>query len=328
MDKIQQYLNDNNYYNIYANSELFEEYIQTLSCNDVFQIAITLNKLLRNKSDEEVIADNMIAGELVAPTSDIRNIIVENLLNILKKMKDNRLRAELVYYTFINLHMFSDGNGRTARLMYGLLDGNLESKEWYIHSDDSTHEYSGNFCTYKKMLDEREINQNANDMLSKVVEVYADKYPLLEDKEIYRTYSSGMHGISVPIDKIIPENIRNRLTSDEKLKISIILGDNENYYSIAGLTMLIITSENGQLNEWIKRDNENIEKCFQKGTNEDWIRYRLCFSLIKNNDLLEKWSIEDWKKVIQIGNQLKVMQFNNLNEIYFNKDCKEKCKRN
>lgn len=324
MDKIQQYLNVNNYYDIYANSELFEEFIQNFSSNDVFQIVITLNKLLRNKVNEDVIADNMIAGELVAPTSDIRNIIVENLLNTLKNMKDNRLRAELVYYTFINLHMFSDGNGRTARLMYGLLDGKLESKEWYIHSDNSMHKYSGDFCSYKEMLNESEINQTTNNMLSKVAEAYANKYPLLMNKEIYRTYSSGMHGVSVPIDEIISEDIRSRLTADEKLKISIILGDNENYYSIAGLTMLIITDTNGQLNEWIKRNEENIECLFKNGFGEEFIKYRLSFNLIKSKDLLEKWSIEDWKKVIQIGNELKCKQFNNLNEIYINQDNKEK----
>ena len=137
MDRIRQFLESNNYYNMYENPDLFEKYIQGLTTDDVMNIAISLNQMLRNKENEDVISNNMIAGELTAPTSDVRSVIIENLLDTLKSMNDNKLRAELVYYTLIDLHMFSDGNGRTARLMYGLISGKIEGEEWYMHSDNS-----------------------------------------------------------------------------------------------------------------------------------------------------------------------------------------------
>ena len=316
MDKMKHYLKSNNYDNLYADTNLFEKFIQNLTVEDVMTIAISLNQILRNKEGEEVISNNMIAGELTAPTSDIREYIIENLLDTIKKLKDNKLRAELVYYTFVNLHMFSDGNGRTARLLYGLITGKIESEEWYIHRDDSMHEYDGNFCTYNGMIDESEINYHSNRLLSQVVEQYKSKYSKLLDKKIFKTYSKGSHYSSFPIDEIISDSVLKQLTSEEKDKISLILEDNESSYSIAGLTMLIITDANGQLNEWIKRDIENTEKCFQNGIGEEWMRYRLSFNLIKNKDLLLKWKLEDWKDVIQIGNKLKLMQFNNMNELY------------
>ena len=316
MDKVQQYLENHNYYNLYEDSDLFERYIQNLTVDDVMNIAISLNQMLRNKEGEEVIADNMIAGELTAPTSDIRSAIIQNLLDTLKKINDIELRAELTYYTFINLHMFSDGNGRTARLLYGLISGKIENEEWYIHSDDSMHKYTGDFCSYRGMLDESEINYYSNKELSKVVEAFTSKYPALLNKNNFRTFSTGTHGEALPLYEVISQDVSEQLTDDEKTKIGIILEDSESFYSIAGLTMLIITVGNGQLDEWIKRDAENTEKCFKKGYGQDWMRNRLSFNLLKHKDLLLNWKLEDWKKVIQIGNRLKLQQFINLDEIY------------
>ena len=319
MDRIRQFLESNNYYDMYENPDLFEKYIQGLTTDDVMNIAISLNQMLRNKENEDVISNNMIAGELTAPTSDVRSVIIENLLDTLKSMSDNKLRAELVYYTLIDLHMFSDGNGRTARLMYGLISGKIEGEEWYMHSDNSMHRYHGDFCSYQGMADESEINHMANQEFSKFVEQYKIQYPLLSNKKIYRTYVSATHGEPMPIDEIMSEDIKNELSDEEKNKIGIILSDNEGYYSIAGLTMLIITAANGQIDEWIRRNEENVENAFESGYGEEWMRSRLSFNLIKNKDLLVKWKIEEWKEVIQIGNRLKCMQFDNLNQIYSNK---------
>ena len=169
------------------------------------------------------------------------------------------------------------------------------------------------------MADESEINHMANQEFSKFVEPYKIQYPLLSNKKIYRTYVSATHGEPMPIDEIMSEDIKNELSDEEKNKIGIILSDNEGYYSIAGLTMLIITAANGQIDEWIRRNEENVENAFKNGYGEEWMRSRLSFNLIKSKDLLAKWKIEEWKKVIQIGNKLKCMQFDNLNQIYSNK---------
>lgn len=321
MDKIKQFLESKNYYNMHEQPDLFEKYIQNLTVDDVMKIAISLNRMLRNKEGEEVIANDMIAGELTAPTTDIRSDIIKNLLNTLKEMNDNKLRAELVYYTFINLHMFTDGNGRTARMLYGLITGKIEDEEWYIHSDDSAHEYDGDFSSYIGILGESEMNYYSNRMLSQVAESYKRKYSALLDKNMFKTYSIGLYGASFPMNEI-SEDILKQLTTEEIRNIGIILEDNESDYSIAGLTMLIITDEISQLDEWIKRDSDNVERCFQKGIGEEWMRQRLSFNLIRDKDLLLKWKVEDWKKVIQIGNKLKLRTFNNMNEMFlkeFNK---------
>lgn len=311
MDKIRQFLIKNNYYYLCENPEIFEKFIQRLNVRDILNISTFLNKLLRNKEKENVIAGNMFAGMLVSPPVIIRETILENYLKTLKKISDNKLRAELTYYTFINLHMFSDGNGRTSRLLYGLICGEIEDESWYIHTDEQSNN-NGDFCSYKGMLDESKINRQTE--LLSIPERYVNQYQLLKSVQQYKTYynSDG----SIPINEIVSFNILNQLTDDEKKSIFSIINDNEGYYSIAGLTMLIVTFKNHQLEEWLDRKKDFI-----------MVTNKLSFNLKKDKDLLMLWSLDDWKYLIEIGSKLKCMQFEQLNQIFIEMQNNKKINR-
>lgn len=320
MEKTIKYLIDNGYNNLYADPQKFEDFIQSLTVDKTIKIVEDLNKLLRNKENEEVITEGMIAGEITAPTKDIRNKIIEEFLNTFKSLDDNKKRAELTYYTFINLHMFSDGNGRTSRLLYGLITGEIESKEWYIHGDDDLSEYEGNFCRYKGMKKVSEINQESRKKLSEISQRYKEKYKNLDNKFIFWVYYDTGYGEAIPLDKIIPPETLERLTEEEQLKINTILGDTEGSYSIAGITMLIMADKKNQLDEWIRRNEERTNNLLNRDNvhskRMEWIRERLSFDLEENADLLKEWNTEDWKSVITIGNELKSIQFSELNKIH------------
>ena len=247
MNKIKKFLIDN-YYSLYENPEIFESFIQKLKVSEILHIVTFLNKLLRNKENENVICDSMGVGELVAPTSIIRETIIEKYLQTVKEISDNKLRAELTYHTFIKLHMFSDGNGRTSRLLYGLISGEIEDSSWYIHSDAQKNP-NGSFCSYKGIEDEVEIDRQTE--LSPLPEQYITKHKLLKSVHQFKTYYNGIE--CAPIDKVISPDLLNQLTDEEKNSIFLIINDNDSNYSIAGLTMLIVTSKNGQLEEWLER---------------------------------------------------------------------------
>lgn len=300
MSIIQQFLDSKKYFELYADDALFQEYIQRLTVEGVLQIVTTLNRFLRNKENEEVIVDNMFAGELAAPPSIIRNIIIANYLKTLKELNDNKLRAELTYYTFINLHLFEDGNGRTSRLLYGLISGEIEDDAWYIHSDVQSNS-KGDFCSYKGMLDESEINQLTES--SEIIKQHVDKYPLLENIGMYKTYYNGIE--MTPVDEIISPTVLNQLTDDEKKYIFSIINDNEGCYSIAGLAMLLVTMQNKQLKSWLIRKKEFISS-----------NRRLSFNLKKDKDLLMAWTIDDWKNLIRVGCELKCKKFDHLNQVF------------
>ena len=63
----------------------------------------------------------MLAGDLVSPTKEVQMKTLEYLTQNMSKVPDKKARATMVYYTLLNLHMFSDGNGRTSRFMYDLI---------------------------------------------------------------------------------------------------------------------------------------------------------------------------------------------------------------
>ena len=90
-----------------------EKPIDEMSSNEMIELLIKLNKCLRCLDSEEVRSDGMIAGDMVAPTREVQDKVLDYLMNNISKIQDKRSKAAIIYYTLLNLHMFSDGNGRT-----------------------------------------------------------------------------------------------------------------------------------------------------------------------------------------------------------------------
>ena len=116
-----------------------DKQIDEMSSNEMIELLIKLNKCLRCLDSEEVRSDGMIAGDMVAPTREVQDKVLDYLMNNISKIKDKRSKAAVTYYTLLNLHMFSDGNGRTSRFMYDLISGDLDEKNlsYYFHKDSN-----------------------------------------------------------------------------------------------------------------------------------------------------------------------------------------------
>ena len=67
--------------------------------------------------------------------------------------------------------------------------------------------------------------------------------------------------------------------------------------------MLIISSYKGELNKWIS-------------LNEDY--YHFVFDIDKHPEMLDSWTIDDYRKVIEIGNDIKKEIYLNLIDIFVN----------
>ncbi|MBR2543697.1 Fic family protein [Candidatus Saccharibacteria bacterium] len=71
--------------------------------------------------------------EFIAPESDLKEELLREYLEAIKKIDDRKKRAVLAYHAVDNLHYFSDGNGRTARAVYLLITQNYqEDSEQYV----------------------------------------------------------------------------------------------------------------------------------------------------------------------------------------------------
>ncbi|MCL2382756.1 MAG: Fic family protein [Oscillospiraceae bacterium] len=81
----------------------------------------------------------MYVGGLISPSKEIQMRIAEKGLETLPKIDDDKARAALAYYLINLLHMYSDGNGRTSRLIYEILNNpefDIPSKsEQYTHKE-------------------------------------------------------------------------------------------------------------------------------------------------------------------------------------------------
>lgn len=257
----------------------------------------------------------MEAGDIVAPNTDIRDEIVEDLVNTLKSLNDNKQRAALVYYTVNNLHMFSDGNGRTSRMLYDLITNEIGDEVWYIHEDDRTGKYDGSFEKYKGIKDIAKINEFTNKYLGELAKSRLKKYPELADKEyITAGYRTGKKFVN----DVMPEEIRKELSEDELKKVECILKDSFGVnYTVSGLTMLTIAEQKNEVQEWIDHDNKCIEE-YKKEYNLDdpFCGKRFCLRAWNNPPMLKNWTAEDYKDIIKHGNFYKLQQFKVLNDSF------------
>lgn len=130
------------------NEEAFDNRIQELNRDGAYKYLMTLNGILRGVDrSERGVRSNIQVGEHMAPSRKVQGIILNDITESLKGIKDNHYRATLAYYTVNNLHLFADGNGRTSRAVYEIFDNpnfNL-SGENFIHKTNSVDESSGHW---------------------------------------------------------------------------------------------------------------------------------------------------------------------------------------
>ena len=255
---LKQFLNAQGYFELMQDTEKQEEFFQNLTAEEFMHIITTLNKKLRGlETDERCVESNMTVGDLIAPSASLRNEIIENLIQSLKHLKSPKQRAALIYYNILNLHMFGDGNGRTARLLYDLVTNELGDEVWYIHEDDKSHNYEGSFEECKGIEDITQINQFANGYLKRLIAQQLKAYPELSRKSIITAGARVGHTF---VKDIMPDNISSKLSKEELEAIEGIMSDScEGEYTISGLTMLTVAERKGQLQEWTDYDNKCIE---------------------------------------------------------------------
>lgn len=214
-----------------------EKPIDEMSSNEMIELLIKLNKCLRCLDSDEVRSDGMIAGDMVAPTREVQDKVLDYLMNNISKIQDKRSKAAIIYYTLLNLHMFSDGNGRTSRFMYDLISGDLDEKNlsYYFHKDsNNTFEQKNKLELDKGILDITEVNRIPDKILSKQLDFIPK-----EMLDIYPWITVGHTDISPSTDRILPENVTNELSEKELKNLDVILRDGYGVnLTTSGLAML------------------------------------------------------------------------------------------
>ena len=286
------------------NKELVE-----LSKDELLELLIKLNKCLRCLDDSEnVIEENMLAGDLVSPTKEVQIKTLEYLTQNMSRVSNKKARATMVYYTLLNLHMFSDGNGRTSRFMYDLISGDLskDNISYYFHrSSNNTKEQNNDLEKSKGIVDIYIANQIPDELIASQL-----GFVPREILENYSWITVGRTHASPPTETIIPKSSLENLTQKELQDLDKILLDGYGMQLCpSGLAMLYVSNKKGQLSKWLDINKNSISTI-------EGLEGRLNFSIYKHPEMIADWTADDFREVINVGNAVKYARLKCLIDVF------------
>ena len=155
------------------------------------EILAEINRALRGdeiEENEDVFCGLTSAGDLVSPTFEVQDRVLDDLVRYIKSEKDRDKMAKAVYYVVVSLHLFSDGNGRTSRFLYDFCRGNLqESKSCDYFHDKASYRKSPTCSAFEVdegIYDVMMLSGLANSFLYGDILSYLDEFPYLKGKTI------------------------------------------------------------------------------------------------------------------------------------------------
>jgi hypothetical protein len=129
--KVFAFLSRTKFFEIRQDDTKFEEWIAGISFEDFILYLSRLNGVLRKVQIKKRSIDGVRSVVLdrhqndqikyLPPAFSTRENLMRNVFSALKNINDQEDRALLMYYSLIAIHLYSDGNGRTARLIHELL---------------------------------------------------------------------------------------------------------------------------------------------------------------------------------------------------------------
>ena len=319
MDYINSYIDE--WKRFRSDEERFKDFIKDLTPETFIEFLMKTNKDLRMlKDDEEIISEGVIAGELVATTKSVREETIKQLVDYLKQEPNLKDAATLIYCLIINFHMFGDGNGRTARFIYDLFSNRIDESQfmYYFHDEKNNHyDGRGDFEEERGIVDLGEINWITNSFIEDDIKDILDEYPALRDKFVVCGVGGYFADRQTRLEKMFKEEFNLDLTEEEYAELVQLLTDDGGViYTPSGLGMLLTSVEKGDIEEWIRINEETIENCKDDPSIYQTVSERMAFSIKKGKHLLSNWTSSDFRNVIKIANQVKQRQLTHLINVF------------
>lgn len=288
-----------------------DEFFSNLTGDDLKKYLIYVNSKVRNVpyTENEICPQTMVAGSLVSPNNEIQNRYFDKMSNALSKVQGRKNKATMMYYLINELHLFEDGNGRTSRCVFEMINNknfSFENNDNLLHDTNEiakiNHnefemqnnitgstgiEIYANYYLYKALI-QKGIIPNTEDYTKKII-VMTDADALLET-----SLNDNSNTLNNPV--YIPDEINQQLSHAQIEQIQNALADNNGaLVTTSGLAMLTMLLNN-------KSTNDIKDFSYADGQ-------MFSFPVDKNNDdkdrILGKWKKEDFFKVISIANLLK-----------------------
>ena len=283
-------------------AEVFDSKIDILSAEECLcKINGVINGTNRSEivNSGEVIGPDVMGGaEYVAPNKMIRNEIAKNYLDGINAEKNKNKKAELAYHAIINMHLFNDGNGRTARAIYLIMKNGKVGEEdnaFIQHGKDGKG--SADFENDNNMEPSWRVNAYA--LLEACVdEIKNGKLPKWIDDFMKE---NGLFSIQVYGQPKQTELSDMGLNEDERKVLQDIFYDD----NLAGYATVELLFEYGAAKELFEKNIIN------PGLGIDYKRLSFTHSKANNqryNSVFGSMTAEKYRRLIDIYNNLKIKQ--------------------
>ena len=184
------------YFDIVKDDAKYEEFIQNLTLDQFKRILYKFNQFLRavDIKDKGEYENPAIIANNYGIRQDLRDELLEEVLNNLKEIKDDKIRGAYVYYSLLRIHMFKDGNGRTSRLVNFLLNKRTDFedfKEYFkFHESEELKEVDDTYENKMGIPDVRDIANMVKKSYDHILKHFGVEVPELEGKKIL-AYTTG-----------------------------------------------------------------------------------------------------------------------------------------
>lgn len=340
VDRLQALLDRVGFNELKRDDEKFKTFIETTDKQDMHRYLSHINQKLREVSPKErgFHDGRMIVNGLISPNQETQTRVLNYEIDALAQMNNPRYRATSAYYIINDLHMFPDGNGRTSRTVFELLDSpeaNIsEQQQFFSHEDNkdqrgAAKHGANEFQETKNIIKTQDFNQLA--MLSYLEKISSNN----EDDDIISELRDSLEarikeksgniitilGAGTAQEAEIPalnNNAEfNSLEEEEQRRVKYAFRDNDIKVSISGLAMLKFYQERGQQDEFLERT---------KKKNSFW-NYDTWFINIDPTDKelfghceCEDWSKEDFLHYAELAESIKEQVLKTSIDIFVNPD--------
>ena len=274
--KLQAVLDKSGFSELKENEDELKNFFKTTDKEKVYQYLIFINQKLREIPVKErgFHSDTMFAGALVSPDAETQRRVLDYEIDALSRIDSPRYRAASAYYTINSLHLFGDGNGRTARTVFTLLDDrgpDIVANQHFFSHEDNKNPHNTRGSSAKFQIENGIVSTNYFGGLSMLA--YLEKnidrdeedgfYHELKDSTEQRIKNGGQNilivtGMIRPGQLDMPEFKENAgfnaLNDAEKQRVAKAFSYRDgDRISVSALAMLNFYREKGKQEEFLNR---------------------------------------------------------------------------
>ncbi len=331
IQKLQNLLDRTGFSELRKDPDEFNAFLKNTDKQDLHRYLQHINQNLREATVQErgFHDGRMFVAELISPDRAVQTEVINETIDAIADIKDDKYRAALAYYQTNLLHLFPDANGRTSRTLYTILrrpDFNLKDSEEYItHSNNkSQSENSGrktsqfenlNGLSYPKeftqysMLETIKSIEKEDAEFGTSLEPFRRSFEMLMGQEPRnRANVAIVMGAEASDDlySLRKNPAYQALSDQDRERFNCAICDNSAMISVAGLAMLEFHHEKGDLQTFLQKYTKELPR---------YSGFSRCVANIDSDDEdffggceCQDWSAEELLRYTDIAENIKKRQ--------------------